>query len=43
MPGLYAAGNVTAAVMGRAYPGPGVSIGSSTTFSFIAANHAAVR
>jgi 3-oxosteroid 1-dehydrogenase len=41
IPGLYGAGNVTAAVMGRSYPGPGVSVGSSTTFSFIAANHAA--
>jgi 3-oxosteroid 1-dehydrogenase len=41
MPGLYAAGNVTASVMGRTYPGAGASIGASTVFSFIAANHAA--
>jgi 3-oxosteroid 1-dehydrogenase len=41
IPGLYAAGNVTATVMGRTYPGAGASIGSSTVFSFIAANHAA--
>jgi 3-oxosteroid 1-dehydrogenase len=41
MPGLYAAGNVTASVMGRTYPGAGASVGSSTVFSFIAANHAA--
>jgi 3-oxosteroid 1-dehydrogenase len=41
--GLYAAGNVTASVMGRTYPGPGASIGASTVFSFVAANHAARR
>ena len=41
MPGLYAAGNVTATVMGRTYPGAGASIGASAVFSFIAAQHAA--
>ncbi len=41
MPGLYAAGNLTASVMGRAYPGAGASIGASAVFSFIAAQHAA--
>lgn len=40
MPGLYAAGNITASVMGRAYPGAGASIGASAVFSFIAARHA---
>jgi len=39
--GLYAAGNVTASVMGRTYPGAGASIGASSVFSFIAAHHAA--
>lgn len=41
MPGLYAAGNVTASVMGRTYPGAGASIAASAVFSFIAAQHAA--
>ncbi len=39
--GLYAAGNVTASVMGRTYPGAGASIGASAVFSFVAARHAA--
>ncbi len=43
LPGLYAAGNVTASVMGRTYPGAGASIAASTVFSFIAAKHAASR
>ena len=43
IPGLYAAGNCSASVMGRAYPGPGASIGSSYVFSFVAGNHAAGR
>ncbi len=43
IPGLYAAGNVTASVMGRTYPGAGASIGASTVFSFIAANHAVAQ
>jgi 3-oxosteroid 1-dehydrogenase len=38
--GLYATGTTTAAVMGRAYPGPGCSIGPSFTFGYVAANHA---
>jgi 3-oxosteroid 1-dehydrogenase len=41
IPGLYAAGNVTASVMGRVYPGAGASIGASAVFAFIAGNHAA--
>jgi 3-oxosteroid 1-dehydrogenase len=41
IPGLYAAGNVTASVMGRTYPGAGASIGASAVFGYIAARHAA--
>jgi 3-oxosteroid 1-dehydrogenase len=40
MPGLYAAGNTTASVMGRTYPGPGVTLGSACTFAFIGMRHA---
>lgn len=38
--GHYAAGNVTASVMGDRYPGPGSTLGPAMTFSFVAANHA---
>ena len=41
--GLYAAGNTTASVMGRGYPGPGVTLGPAMTFAFLAARHAAWR
>jgi 3-oxosteroid 1-dehydrogenase len=41
--GLYAAGNCTAAVMGRAYLGPGASIGPSHVFSYVAGQHASER
>lgn len=41
IPGLYAAGNCTASVMGRTYPGAGASIGSSCVFSYIGMKHAA--
>ncbi|PAK28065.1 3-ketosteroid-delta-1-dehydrogenase [Streptomyces sp. alain-838] len=41
IPGLYAAGNCTASVMGRTYPGAGASIGNSAVFSYVAANDAA--
>lgn len=41
IPGLYAAGNVTASVLGRAYPGAGASIAAGMVFGFIAARHAA--
>lgn len=40
IPGLYATGNATASVMGRAYPAGGASIGASCVFAFIAGNHA---
>ena len=40
IPGLYAIGNCSSAVMGRSYPGAGATIGPATTFGFIAANDA---
>jgi len=40
IPGLYAAGNISASVMGRRYLGAGASIGASLIFSYIAAQHA---
>jgi 3-oxosteroid 1-dehydrogenase len=41
IPGLYAAGNITAGVMGRHYLGAGASIGSSCTFGYVAMNNIA--
>ncbi|MFF0424823.1 FAD-dependent oxidoreductase [Streptomyces sp. NPDC004520] len=34
--GLYASGNVSSAVMGETYPGPGATIGPAMTFSWLA-------
>jgi 3-oxosteroid 1-dehydrogenase len=39
--GLYAAGNVSAPVMGRGYAGPGSTIGPAMTFAWLAARHIA--
>lgn len=41
IPGLYAAGNTTATVMGPTYPGAGGTIGPALTFGFLAAESAA--
>jgi 3-oxosteroid 1-dehydrogenase len=43
IPGLYATGNTSAAVMGRTYAGAGATIGPAMTFGFLAANHVALR
>ncbi len=37
IPGLYAAGNASAAVMGHTYPGPGGTIGPALVFGYLAA------
>jgi 3-oxosteroid 1-dehydrogenase len=37
IPGLYAAGNTSAAVMGHTYAGPGATIGPAMTFGYLAA------
>ncbi|MEU6478203.1 FAD-dependent oxidoreductase [Streptomyces sp. NPDC047017] len=39
--GLYACGNVSAAVMGETYPGPGATIGPAMTFGWLASDHIA--
>src|SRR5262249_32073094 len=36
IPGLFAAGNVTAGVFGHAYPGGGATLGAACTFGYIA-------
>jgi 3-oxosteroid 1-dehydrogenase len=40
IPGLYAAGNTTASVMGGTYPGPGSTIAPAVIFGHLAARHA---
>src|SRR4051812_26858192 len=39
--GLYAAGNVSSAVMGNTYAGPGATIGPAMVFGYLAAEHIA--
>lgn len=41
IPGLYAAGNASACVLGDSYPGGGATLGPALTFGFIAGRHAA--
>ena len=41
--GLYATGNCSASVMGRVYPGPGSTLGPTTVFGYISANHIAEK
>ncbi|MCL4800628.1 MAG: FAD-dependent oxidoreductase [Burkholderiales bacterium] len=41
IPGLYAAGNDMASIMGGAYPGPGITLGPAMTFGWIAGRHLA--
>jgi hypothetical protein len=41
--GLYSAGNNSASVMGRTYPGPGSTIGPAVVFGLRAARHMARR
>ncbi len=37
--GLFAAGNCSASVMGRTYPGPGSTLGAAMVFGFLGARH----
>ncbi len=41
LPGLYAIGNTSAAVMGPSYPGAGSTLGPAMTFGYVAAHHLA--
>jgi 3-oxosteroid 1-dehydrogenase len=43
IPGLFAAGNTSAAVMGMSYPGAGGTIGPALVFGFLAAEAAAAQ
>jgi len=43
IPGLYASGTTAATLMGRTYPGGGVSVPPAMTFGYLAARHAAGR
>lgn len=43
IPGLYAAGNCSSAVMGRTYAGPGATIGPALTFGYLAAESIATE
>ncbi|GHF64447.1 3-oxosteroid 1-dehydrogenase [Amycolatopsis bartoniae] len=43
IPGLYAAGNTSAAVMGHTYAGPGATIGPAMVFGYLAAAHLATE
>jgi 3-oxosteroid 1-dehydrogenase len=43
IPGLYAAGNTSACVFGRAYPGGGGTIGPALTFGYLAGRAAAAE
>ena len=41
IPGVYAAGNASAAVMGHSYAGAGSTIGPALTLGYVAANYIA--
>lgn len=43
VPGLYAAGNDMASVMGGHYPSGGITLGPALTFAYLLAHHAAGR
>ena len=43
IPGLYAAGNDLASIMGGNYPGGGITLGPAMTFGWIAAHHMAAN
>ncbi len=43
IPGLYAAGNCSSAVMGRTYAGPGATIGPALVFGYLAAEDIAAE
>ena len=43
IPGLYAAGNDLASIMGGNYPGGGITLGPAMTFGYIAAQHMAAE